>query len=53
MRAILVVVANILGEQPFQVAFVNCDDVTQEITAATPCLEHETRLRSKSEGSRK
>src|SRR5713101_761295 len=36
MRAILVVVANILGEQTFQVAFVNCDDVIQEITTATP-----------------
>ena len=36
MRAILVVVANILGEQAFQVAFVNCDDVIQEITPATP-----------------
>jgi hypothetical protein len=27
MRAILVVVANIFGEQAFQAAFVNCDDV--------------------------
>ncbi len=36
MRAVLVVVANILGEQAFQAAFVNCDDVIQEITAATP-----------------
>src|SRR5260370_2756451 len=36
MRAILVVVANILREQAFQVAFVNCDDVIQEITPATP-----------------
>jgi hypothetical protein len=36
MRAVLVVVANILRELPFQVAFVNCDDVMQEITAATP-----------------
>ena len=36
MRAILVVVANILGEQAFQVAFVNCNDVIQEITTATP-----------------
>src|SRR6266480_4314039 len=36
MRAILVVVANILGEQAFQVAFVNCDDVIKEITTATP-----------------
>jgi hypothetical protein len=36
MRAVLVVVANILREQAFQVAFVNCDDVIQEFTAATP-----------------
>jgi hypothetical protein len=36
MRAVLVVVANILREQAFQVAFVNCDDVIQEIAAATP-----------------
>jgi hypothetical protein len=36
MRAVLVVVANILGEQAFQVAFVNCDDVIQEIMPATP-----------------
>src|SRR5690349_9699984 len=36
MRAVLVVVANILREPAFQVAFVNRDDVIQEITAATP-----------------
>jgi hypothetical protein len=36
MRAVLVVVANTLSEQAFQVAFVNCDDVIQEITPATP-----------------
>src|ERR1700731_1408053 len=36
MRAVFVVVANILREQAFQVAFVNCDDVIQEIAAATP-----------------
>jgi hypothetical protein len=30
MRAVLVVVANILREQAFQVAFVNCNDVIQE-----------------------
>jgi hypothetical protein len=36
MRAVLVVVANMLSEQAFQVAFVNCNDVIQEITAATP-----------------
>src|SRR5260370_34335412 len=36
MCAILVVVANILRKQASQVAFVNCDDVIQEITPATP-----------------
>src|SRR3989442_7768416 len=36
MCAVLVVVANILREPVFQVAFVNCDDVIQEITPATP-----------------
>src|SRR5260370_24792456 len=36
MRAVLVVVANILREQASQVAFVNCNDVIQEITPATP-----------------
>jgi hypothetical protein len=35
MCAVLVVVANILREPAFQVAFVNCDDVIQKITAAT------------------
>jgi hypothetical protein len=40
MRAVLVVVANILREQAFQVAFVNCDDVIQQITttAAYPAF---------------
>src|SRR5712672_4698563 len=37
MCAVLVVVANILREPAFQVAFVNCDDVIQEITPTTPC----------------
>src|SRR5882724_5971476 len=36
MCAVLVVVANILREATFQVAFVNCNDVIQEITPATP-----------------
>src|SRR6202790_2187710 len=36
MRAVLMVVANILREPPFQVAFVNCNDVIQKITPATP-----------------
>jgi len=35
MCAVLVVVANILREPAFQVAFVNCNDVIQEITPAT------------------
>jgi hypothetical protein len=35
MCTVLVVVANILREQAFQVAFVNCNDVIQEITPAT------------------
>src|SRR5260221_2539797 len=36
MRAVFVVVANILREEAFQVAFVNCYDVIREITAAAP-----------------
>src|SRR5258706_1702226 len=36
MRAVFLVVANILREPAFQVAFVNCNDVIQEITPATP-----------------
>jgi hypothetical protein len=36
MCAVLVVVANILREQAFQVAFFNCHNVIQEITPATP-----------------
>src|SRR5258705_10062494 len=36
MCAVLVVVANILREPAFQVAFVNCTDVIQEIMPATP-----------------
>jgi hypothetical protein len=36
MCSVLVVVANILREATFQVAFVNCNDVIQEITPATP-----------------
>src|ERR1700751_2138565 len=36
MCAVLVVVVNILREPAFQVAFVNCDDVIQEITPPTP-----------------
>ena len=36
MRAVPVVLANILRVQAFQVAFVNCDDVVQKITPATP-----------------
>src|SRR5258706_2155877 len=34
MRAVSVVLANIYSEQAFQVAFVHCNDVIQEITTA-------------------
>src|SRR5258707_10586626 len=36
MCAVLVVGANLLRESTFQVAFVNCDNVIQEITPVTP-----------------
>ena len=36
MCAVLVVVANILREDTFQVALVNCNDVIQEITPTAP-----------------
>src|SRR3984893_3385359 len=36
MRAVFVVVANILREEAFQVAFVSCDDGIQEIMPTTP-----------------
>ena len=34
MRAVFVVVADVLIEQPFQMAFMECDDVVQEVSAA-------------------
>ena len=34
MRAVFVVVADVLIEQPFQMAFMECDDVVQEVAAA-------------------
>jgi hypothetical protein len=36
MRAVFVVVANVFREQTFQMAVLNCNDVIQEITPATP-----------------
>ena len=36
MRAVFVVVADVLIEQPFQMAFIECDDVVQEVAAAAP-----------------
>jgi hypothetical protein len=36
MLAVLVVVANIVREPAFQLAFVKCNDVIQKFTAATP-----------------
>jgi len=38
MRAVLVVVVNILREETFQVAFVNCNDVIQENVDAAEAL---------------
>jgi hypothetical protein len=35
MRSVLVVVVNILVEQSRQMTFVDCDDVIQQIAAAT------------------
>jgi|SRR6202795_775962 len=35
MRAVLVVVADILIEKSLQVAFIECDDLIQQIAAAT------------------
>jgi len=35
MRAVLMVVANILREQSLQMAFADCNDVVQEVTTAT------------------
>jgi len=34
MRAVFVVLADVLIEQPFQMAFMECDDVVQEVAAA-------------------
>jgi len=35
MRAVVMIVADVVGEQTLQMAFVNCDDVIQEFAAAT------------------
>ncbi len=43
MRAVFVVVADVFREQTFQMAFVNCNDVIQEITPATPLSLAKTR----------
>ncbi len=34
MRAVLLVIRNILAEQPLQMAFMDCDEVVQQVTAA-------------------
>jgi hypothetical protein len=44
MCAVLVVVANILREPAFQVAFVNCDDVIQEIVCSREIPDAGTSL---------
>ena len=42
MRAVLVIVTNVLREQSLQMAFVQCDDVIQQVTTTTadPALGH-------------
>ena len=52
MCAILVVVGNVLAEQPFQVTFIEGNDVIQEVTAAAahPALR-DTVLPGTFEGS--
>jgi len=42
MRAVLVIVVNVFGKQPLQMAFVHRDDVIQQVTLATrdPSLRH-------------
>src|SRR5215831_4092137 len=42
MRAIVVIVANVIGKKSFQVSLVDSDDVIEQITAATfhPALGH-------------
>jgi hypothetical protein len=34
MRAIVMIVANVIGKKSFQVSLVPCDDVIEQITAA-------------------
>jgi hypothetical protein len=52
MGAIFVVVGNVFGQQPFQVTFIEGNDVVQEVAAATahPALRN-TVLPGTSEGS--
>jgi hypothetical protein len=35
IRAVFVVVADVLGEQPFQMTFIDCDDMVQQAPTAT------------------
>jgi hypothetical protein len=41
MGSVFMVVADIFREQPFQMAFVNCDDVIQQFAAAAPAAPSE------------
>ena len=47
MRAVFVMVADVMIEQPFQMAFMECDDVVQEVAAAAfhPALRDAVLLR--------
>ncbi len=35
MRSVLVVITNVLGQEPFQVALIDCNDMIKQISAAT------------------
>jgi len=50
MRAVLVVVAEVFREEPFQMLFIECDDVVQQVAAAAsyPALRYAS-FRKKSE----
>jgi hypothetical protein len=41
MGSVFRVAADIFREQPFQMAFVNCDDVIQQFAAAAPAAPSE------------
>ena len=53
MRSVVMVIGNILGEQPLQMAFVQRDHVVEQLTAAAadPALSHTILPRTSNRGS--